>query len=862
MPGPEERESYEFGPFRVDVADRLLTRDQQEIPLNLKTFQILLALIENAGRVLSKAVLMNRVWPDSFVEEGNLTKGIFVLRRLLGNQPCGRPWIETLPKRGYRFNAVITASLNHGSGEMVVAKSHIPSSLPAPRNSFVGRQEDLSGVIERLLEPHVRLLTIAGPGGTGKTRLALEVAARLRREFAGGIHFISLSSVTATAGIVSAIARSFGFANPGGKFPMKVLREQLELSLREPTLLVLDNFEHLLPAAALVAGIIDSCHVLKLVVTSRVVLRVYGENEYLLLPLAVPDLGRLPRPDVLRKNPSVALLLERVGAVRSDFALTTENARDVAGICARLDGLPLAIELAAARMKMLSAADLFEGLQARLKLLTGGPQDAPKRQQTLRQTIDWSYGLLSQAQQKLLSRLSIFSGGFTAEAAEAVCNARLDLEMDAVEGTCSLLDHSLLQRIDSQQGQIRFTMLETVREYGLERLSLSGKEEFTRRAHAAYCLVIAEEGNTKSVPAERESWLAMCDAEHPNLRAAFAWLVEKQQSEWALRMAVALFTFWENREHLAEGFESLHAALLLPSSAGRTRLRAGALWRAGALLGFQSDFEQSMQLQSEALEIYLEIGTKEEIAFQLAAIGAGRMLLGDYAQAALWYQQSLTVYRELGGCTEIAQTLSNLAQAQNAVGNHGLATSLLHEALAMFRDLEQWTRVGWSLNHLGDVARSSTDAKKARRLYQEAVDVFRQQQDTWGIARSLADIGDLSSEEGDYRNADELFQQALELFVKLGHKRGVARTFEQFAVNAVRQGLNERALSLAGYAAALRHRTGASTRPCDKPGLDRALAPAWEGIDAETARDAWTCGARMALEQAVLFAVRPVDSVP
>jgi predicted ATPase/DNA-binding winged helix-turn-helix (wHTH) protein len=600
MTGPEQPRFCEFGPFRLDLADRVLTRDQQVIPLDLKTFEILLAFLENAGRVLTKDVLMKKVWPDTFVEEGNLTKGIFILRRVLGERPGGGVWIETLPKRGYRFTADITAVPDPGSGEIVLAQPHIQSSLPAPRNSFLGRKEDLSGLRERLLDPNVRLLTITGPGGTGKTRLVLEVVRRLRSELAGGIHFVPLSSVTGSGGVISAIARSFGFSSPGGRFPIDVLREQLELSLRAPTLLVLDNFEHLLPAAALVAGLLDGCHLLKIVVTSRVVLRVYGEHEYLLLPLPVPDLEHLPRLDIVSKNPAVALFLERVGAVRPDFVLTAENALDVAAICTRLDGLPLAIELAAARMKLLSAANLLQRLQARLKVLTSGPLDAPERQQTLRQTIDWSYGLLSEAQQKLFRRLSVFSGGFTAESAEAVCNAHLDLQIDAPEGTCSLVDHSLLQRMDTRQGPTRYTMLETVREYGLERLAMSGEEEFTRRAHAAYCLVIAEEGNLKALPVERESWLAMCDEEHHNLQATFAWLIDKQHSEWALRMAVALFAFWESREHLPEGRQSLEASLRLPGAATRTRLRADALWRAGALFGFQGEFEHSMQLQGSS----------------------------------------------------------------------------------------------------------------------------------------------------------------------------------------------------------------------------------------------------------------------
>jgi predicted ATPase/DNA-binding winged helix-turn-helix (wHTH) protein len=643
MAGQEQHRYYEFGPFRVDLADRVLTRDHQEIPLNLKTFQILLALIENAGRVLTKEALLRRVWPETFVEEGNLTKGVFVLRRALGERPDGGLWIETLPKRGYRF----AGGTDRCRSDILATNLQGHVCLPAPRNSFVGRHEELSELRERLLDPNVRLLTITGPGGTGKTRLAIEAAAGLCNEFTGGIHFVALASVTGVHGVVSSIARCFGLVNPGGKSRANSLREQLDCSLHSPTLLVLDNFEHLLRAAAQVAEFLDGCRLLKILVTSRSVLHVYGEHEYLLLPLPLPDFKRLPPPEILSNNPAVALFLERVGAINPAFALTADNAHDVAGICARLDGLPLAIELAA-RMKVLSPADLLERLQGRLNVLTGGPQDAPERQKTLRRTIDWSHGLLDEAQQKLFRRLSVFSGGFTHESAEAVANGHRDLHVESVEGISSLLDHSLLQRVDTPGGATRFTMLETVREYGLEQLTLSGEEDWTRRAHAAYCLMIGEEGDNKSNPAEREAWLALCDAEHDNLRVAFEWLIEKQVSERALRMAVALSAFWESREHAAEGYESLHAALRLPGSAARTRVRAAALWRAGVLAGIQRNIGQSMQLHHEALDIYLEAGIKQEIAFEFTAIGAGKMLMGEYSDAGSWFEKSLAIYRELG----------------------------------------------------------------------------------------------------------------------------------------------------------------------------------------------------------------------
>jgi predicted ATPase len=315
-------------------------------------------------------------------------------------------------------------------------------------------------------------------------------------------------------------------------------------------LLLLDNFEQVLAAAPLVTKLLDACAALKMLVTSRAVLHVYGEQEYPVPPLAVPDPKRLPPLEELSQNPAVTLFVQRAAAVNPAFVLTADNARAVAEICARLDGLPLAIELAAPRVRMLPPAAMLARLKSRLDLLTSPACDLPARQQALRKTIDWSQGLLSTAEQKLFRRLSVFAGGCTLEGAEAVCDTRGDLEVDLFDGMASLVDKSLLRQVETRQGEPRFLMLETLREYGLEQLAASGEQEVTRRAHAAYCLVLAEEGNRQLTAAESEEWLVLCDAEHDNFRAALNWLVECQNAEWALRLGLALFWFWEAREHL------------------------------------------------------------------------------------------------------------------------------------------------------------------------------------------------------------------------------------------------------------------------------------------------------------------------
>jgi tetratricopeptide (TPR) repeat protein len=403
-------------------------------------------------------------------------------------------------------------------------------------------------------------------------------------------------------------------------------------------------------------------------------------------------------------------------------------------------------------------------------------------------------------------------------------------------------------------------MLETVREYALERLSESGEEEFTRKAHAAYCLVLAEEAHTRSTPAERDSWLAACDAEHYNLRAGLAWLLKSHVADWALRMALALFDFWESREYLSEGCQLMQAALRLPAAAARTAVRAGVLWRAGAMLGFQGELEHSLQLHREALGIYVEVGAKADIAFQLSAIGACQMLMGDLADAVSSYEESVLLYRESGNASQIAQTLSNLAQARSASGDHAVAIALVGEAQAIFRDIEHRVNVAWCSNHLADMARALGEFSRARRLYQEGADMFRNLGEKWGLARSLSDLAELSSEERDHTTAHELFRQALALFLDLDHKRGVARTLEAMAIDAARQECARRALTLAGCAAGIRHRTGSCIRPGEKRVLESALVSVCDGFDSAESGEVWASARKMPLDDAVRYAVSRADA--
>src|SRR6202049_658852 len=449
-----------------------------------------------------------------------------------------------------------------------------PTNLPVPRTGFVGREKEVAAAKELLLRQDVRLVTVTGPGGIGKTRLAVQVANGLVEHFPGGTHFVSLSSISDPSLIASVIVQTLGIREAGGQSPLEILKENLQSSLRAPMLLLLDNFEHLVQAAPTVAELLAMGPNLKILVTSRAALHLYGEHEFSVPPLAVPVSGSMPPLEVLSEYPAVALFVHRAVAAKPDFELNRQNASAVIEICSRLDGLPLAIELAAARVKVLSPSSMRTRLASRLQLLTGGARDLPERQQTLRATIDWSYDLLSAAEQKLFRRLSVFVGGCNLEGAEAVCDTKGDLDLDLLDGMASMVDKSLMQQVEQANGESRFVMLETIREYAREKLEASLEGPLTKRAHAAYCLVLAEEEATEQSAADGAEWLERFALEHDNFGAALEWLTETGDADWGLRLGTALFRFWETREYFAEGRDRLGKLLKLEGAAAPTKARA------------------------------------------------------------------------------------------------------------------------------------------------------------------------------------------------------------------------------------------------------------------------------------------------
>ena len=723
-----------------------------------------------------------------------------------------------------------------------------PNNLPAQRTAFIGREHEATALRQLLSRVDAQLVTLTGPGGIGKTRLALQVAAEAAAEFPGGICFVPLSAVSDHGLIASTIAQALGMRETGNQSPQESLKEYLS-GLDQPMLLLLDNFEHLVSAAPVIAQLLTTGPKLKVVVTSQAPLHVYGEHEFPVPPLALPDLKSIPSLEVLSRLPAVALFVERAQAVKHEFALTRENAPVVAAICARLDGLPLAIELAAARIKLLSPSAMLARLESRLNLLTGGARDLPTRQQTLRSTVDWSYGLLNASEQTLFRRLSVFTGGCTLEGVEAVCDTKGDLGLDILDGMASMVDKSLAQQVEQVDAETRFLMLSTIREYALERLAESNDEAATRRAHAAYYLVLAEEG-AEDVVAHPE-WLDRFEIEHDNFRLALDYLIKTGDAEWGLRLGAALFRFWETREHLKEGRDSIARLLALDGTAARPKLRARLSFAAAVLAGEQGDYASARRLFEESLETCLELNDNPGVAVALNALAVNARDRADLPAASLLFERCVAIWKDLGDSADIARALSNLANVTKLRGEYARASSLYDECLTMFRKAGDGAGVAWTLNYLGDVAREKADLVAARSFCEQSLAAFRQLQDGWGIASALSDLASLSFDQGNDAEARRLYGESIQMFKELGHKRGIARALECLAASAAAQSNAEQSLHLAGAAAALRQRLGAPLTPTEQPRLEKALEFARRTLGNAAGLTAWLEGWQMPIEQAI-----------
>jgi predicted ATPase/Tfp pilus assembly protein PilF len=663
----------------------------------------------------------------------------------------------------------------------------------------------VDAVRQLLLGEAVRAVTLTGPGGTGKTRLALQVAVSLKDNFPDGVYLVALAPLTDSSLLASSIAMTLGILEN----PTRPVVESLKDSLRpRQILLVLDNFEQVVAAAPVVADLLAACPRVKVLITSRVVLHLSGEHEYPVAPLKLPEAGRQLAPEALERYPAIALFVRRSRAVKSSFGLTSGNAAAVAQICAHLDGLPLAIELAAARIKILTPQAILDRLGSRLDFLKGGARDLPARHQTLRQAIDWSYDLLADDEKAFFRRIAVFTGGCSLEAVEQVSGGVGASGADALDAVTALVDKSLLRQEEGPGADPRFVMLETIREYGLECLKAAGEWESARRAHLHYFLGLAEQAEAELTGPRQSLWLERLESEHDNLRAALSWVEESGEAEMGLRLGAALWRFWLTRGHMREGRDRLERLLALPGTGVRTSARAKGAHGLGTIILEISDFTQARPFLEESLSIWRVLGDRKGTAAALNNLGWLASQIGDYATARSLSEEALARNRELGEKRGIAVALNNLGAVALNQSEYAAAIALYGESLALRREIgdrrgfayvQVW--LAWAHLQRGDYARAAS-------ILDEALGVFRELNDKQLISWALAHQGLLAYDLGENDRAQVLLEESLALAREVGNKAIIAWTLSHLGGVLRGQGQTALARMLAEEGVSVSRETG------------------------------------------------------
>ncbi len=847
---------YRFGHFEVNPKEQLLRRDGEIVPLTPKIFETLLLLVQNNNRMLSKDEIMENVWADSFVEETNLTSNISRLRKIL--QAGGEQFIETFPKRGYRFCGKVEELTGETEiilkrrvtkyvrriveefddadalPEYAAALETLPNNLTLPNTPIVGREKEIAEVENLIL--HNRLVTLTGVGGTGKTRLSQEVACRMLSEFADGVFFIALADVRNAELVVSEIAQNLAVKESSGKTLVDALKDFLG---EKELLLVADNFEQILPAAGILAELLAAAPDLKILATSRALLHLKAEREFNVPPLTLPLCSELHTMgngskfafESFSENESIKLFTERARSAKTNFSLTEGNAATVAEICHKLDGLPLAIELAAARIKILSPSQILERLANRLKLLTGGAKNLPERQQTMRGAIEWSYDLLDKSERVLFGRLAVFAGDFTIEAVESVGNFPMfvlkslpdgderqttedgRLTIDVLNGITTLVENNLVVQTETANGESRFRLLEIIREYALETLEANGEGDLIKQRHAAFYLAFAKEAESKLYGEQTTKWLNRLEEEHDNLRAVISWSVINNV-DIAINLVGAVRRFWILHNHLTEGRQWLEMALERSDNASG------------------------------------------EVRFKLKhGIAQAALYRGDDETARKIFEENLAMGKTANDLRQVALSYRGLGGVSKAQGKIPEARKYIEEGLKISREAEDKFGIAVSLNNLGDLARMENDFAAACPLLEEALLLSRQLKNKEGICGSLNNLGAAAYGEGDYQAVRSYYAEAVLIALELGDKISVSYSLDGFAALASKGENFVVAARLAGAAEHLRESLGFETEPAERRFRAAYLDELRAAFDEEKFSAAYRQGSEMNVEKAVSLAL-------
>ena len=731
MPAATLPVRFRFASFELQPDERRLLDAGVPVALGPRAFDLLVALVERAGHLVTKDELLERVWPKVIVEEAALQMQISTLRKVLG-----RDAIVTVTARGYRFVLEATCV----GVEEVSGKTALTHNLPQPLSSFVGREKqilELQGLLRG-----TRLLTLTGSGGCGKTRLAMHIAAELMGEYPDGVRLVELAALADPQLVPDAVARVLGLKEQSGKALVQTIADHLVSS---NLLLVLDNAEHVLEACAQLShALLSVCPALRILATSRERLGIVGELTYRVPSLSMPDPEQAITPEQVSRHESARLFIERAQLQQPRFIVTPENAPALASICCRLDGIPLAIELAAARVRLMPVEEVSRRLDQRFDLLTGGSRTALPRHRTLRSLIDWSYDLLNGPEQALFCRVSIFSGGWTLDAAQSVCAGNGIDEKDVLDLLTSLADKSLVHARDAR-GETRYELLETVRHYARDRLSDQGEEARLLHRHFECMLALAKRAESRLTSDDQQTWLERLESEHENLRAALSWsCADDGRTADGLQLASSLGWFWSVRGHYSEGRRWLSILIAAVPGGRADSIRAYALRGAASLAAEEGDFVAGARLNEEALAIFRGLGDRRGISHVLNNMASKAIEQGHFSSVRPLLDESMEIRVELGDQHGASIVLINLGLVAHALASHGEARLLFERGLAIQRTLGSRRNIALTLRNLSSVLRELEDYPSAEATVKEAMAISAELGDRRVIALCLEEFAALA----------------------------------------------------------------------------------------------------------------------